>query len=200
MMWHSVVEKIRGNENVFSSRYQLGILAKPVQSLAGVSNEVCHDARIKDERAHRFIQFSKEFFLLFGKLLSLVPNFSGIEEVGRNLNVAGCHLVDPLWNGHWRTTCCSTTGPRRVISRIAWRQLWRNRGRHPNSFASQARWRCLRIIIRILQVFCQCLWVLQSIFLLQFEQPQVQQRLASQASQWKRVAYLPAQWTLTPYA
>lgn len=44
-------------------------------------------------------------FLLFGKLLGLVPNFGGIEEVGRNLNIAGCHLVDPLWNGHRRTTC-----------------------------------------------------------------------------------------------
>lgn len=39
-------------------------------------------------------------FLLFGKLFSLVPNFGGIEEVGCNLNIAGCHVVDPLWNGH----------------------------------------------------------------------------------------------------
>lgn len=75
-------------------------------------------------------------FLLFGKLFSLVPNFGGIEEVGCNLNIAGCHVVDPLWNGHWRTTCWSTTGPRRIISRIAWWQLWRNRGRHPSSFAT----------------------------------------------------------------
>lgn len=75
-------------------------------------------------------------FLFFGKLFSLVPNFSGIEEVGCNLNIAGCHLVDLLGNGHWRATSWSTTAPRRIISRIAWRQLWRNRGRHPNGFAT----------------------------------------------------------------
>lgn len=82
--------------------------------------------------------FSRDLptFLLFGKLFSLVPNFRGIEKVRCNLNIAGCHLVDPLWNGHWRTTCWSTTGPWRIISWIAWRQLWRNRGRHPNGFAT----------------------------------------------------------------
>lgn len=90
------MEKIRGNKNTFSSRHQLGILAKPVQSLPGITNQICHDACIKDERAHYFIQFSKEFFLLFGKLFSLVPDFGGIEEVGCNLNIDGCHLVDLL--------------------------------------------------------------------------------------------------------
>lgn len=52
---------IRGNENMFSSRYQLGILPKPVQSLPGVTSQICHDACIKDERTHHFVQFSKEF-------------------------------------------------------------------------------------------------------------------------------------------
>lgn len=98
-------KKIRGNESMFSSRYQLGILPKPMQSLPGVTSQICHDACIKDERAHHFVQFSKEFFLFFGKLFSLVPNFCGIEEVGCNLDIACCHLVDFLWNGHRRTTC-----------------------------------------------------------------------------------------------
>lgn len=97
--------EIRGNENMVSSRYQLGVLAEPVQSLPGVPSQVCHDARIEDERAHHLVQFSKELFLFFGKLFSLVPNFGGIKEVGCNLNIAGCHLVDLLWNGHRRTTC-----------------------------------------------------------------------------------------------
>lgn len=47
-----------------------------------------------------------------------------------------------------------------------------------------------------LQMLCQRLWIFQSSFFLQFEEPQVQQRLASQASQWKRTAYLPGQQTL----
>lgn len=85
---------------MFSSRYQLGILPKPMQSLPGVTSQICHDACIKDERAHHFVQFSKEFFLFFGKLFSLVPNFCGIEEVRCNLDIACCHLVDFLWNGH----------------------------------------------------------------------------------------------------
>lgn len=60
-MEHSVVEKIRGNENVFSSGRQLGVLAQPVQPLPGVAHQVGHDARVEDERAHHFVQFSKEF-------------------------------------------------------------------------------------------------------------------------------------------
>lgn len=39
-------------------------------------------------------------FLLLGQLLSLVPDLSGVQEVGGDLDVAGSHLVDALRYGH----------------------------------------------------------------------------------------------------
>lgn len=47
-----------------------------MQSQPGVTNLVCNEARIKDERVLYFIQFSKEIFLFFGKLAAqLSSNF-----------------------------------------------------------------------------------------------------------------------------
>lgn len=73
--------------------------------------------------------FSRELFCLF-------PDFSGIEEVGGDLDVAGSHLMDALRDRHrgpapWRVGC-----PGRVISWIPWRQLWRDWRWHPNRFAA----------------------------------------------------------------
>lgn len=38
-------------------------------------------------------------FLLPGQLLCLVPDLGGVQEVRGDLDVAGCHLVDPLGDG-----------------------------------------------------------------------------------------------------
>lgn len=75
-------------------------------------------------------------FLLSGELLCLFPDFSGIEEVGGDLDIAGSHLMDALRDRHrgpapWRVGC-----PGRVISWIPWRQLWRHWRWHPNRFAA----------------------------------------------------------------
>lgn len=74
--------------------------------------------------------FSRELFCLF-------PDFSGIEEVGGDLDVAGSHLMDALRDRHrgpapWRVGC-----PGRVISWIPWRQLWRDWRWHPDRFAAR---------------------------------------------------------------
>lgn len=41
-------------------------------------------------------------FLLLGELLSLVPDLSGVQEVGGDLDVAGSHLVNTLRYVHRR--------------------------------------------------------------------------------------------------
>lgn len=69
-------------------------------------------------------------FLFFRQLFGLVPNFSGIEEIGRNLDVAGCHLMDPLGDRHRRPAPWRVGWPRGVTSWIPWRQLWRDWRRH----------------------------------------------------------------------
>lgn len=43
--------------------------------------------------------FANPTSLFLGQLLSLVPHFSGIEEIGGDLHVAGSHLVDALRDG-----------------------------------------------------------------------------------------------------
>lgn len=66
-------------------------------------------------------------FLLLWKLLRLVPDLSGVQEVGGDLDVAGGHLMDTLRYGHRRAGAASAAD-RRVTAGRAWRQLgghWR---------------------------------------------------------------------------
>lgn len=78
----------------------LGVEAQPVQALPGVTHQLRHDARVKHQGPHHLVQFSKELFLFSRELFCLFPDFSGIEEVRGDLDVAGSHLMDALRDRH----------------------------------------------------------------------------------------------------
>lgn len=77
---------------------EFGVEPQPVQALPSVAHQFCHAAGVEDEGTHHFVQFEEEVFLLLGQLLGLVPHLGGVQEVGGDLDVARCHLVDPLRN------------------------------------------------------------------------------------------------------
>lgn len=90
-----------------------------MEALPCVSHQFCHAAGVEDERTHHLVQFCEELFLLLGKLLRLVPNLSGVEEVGGDLDVAGSHLMDTLRYGYRRAGAASAAYCRVAASR-AW--------------------------------------------------------------------------------
>lgn len=75
---------------------EFGVEPQPVQALPSVAHQFGHAAGVEDEGTHHFVQFKKEVFLFLSQLLGLVPYFGGVQEVGGDLDVASCHLVDPL--------------------------------------------------------------------------------------------------------
>lgn len=72
--------------------------------------------------------------LLFGELLGLVPHLDGVEEVGGDLYVAGCHLVDALRDGNGGAGALAGAAGG-VAARAARRKLGRDRRRHSRRFA-----------------------------------------------------------------
>lgn len=159
---------------------ELSVQPQPMEALTCVVDQFSHTTGVKDERTHRFIQLTEKLSLLPGQLLGLLPHLSGKQEVGGDLHVAGGHLVDALWDGDGGTAALAGGAAGRVTARAAWRHFGRDRGRHSHRFIPHPRRRRLSVTQRVLQVFSESLRILQSAFLPQFKQAQIQERLTPQ--------------------
>ncbi len=81
---------------------------------------------------------SKNTSLLFGELLRLLPHLDGVEEVGGDLDVAGCHLVDALRDGDGGAGALAGAAGG-VAARTARGQFRRDRRRRSRRFAAEDR-------------------------------------------------------------
>lgn len=76
-------------------------------------------------------------FLLPGQLLCLVPDLGGVQEVWGDLDIAGCHLVNPLGDGDRGTGATAAAATDwRVAPGRAGGKLWGDGGRHPGCLAA----------------------------------------------------------------
>lgn len=110
-----------------------------MQALPSVAHQFCHAAGVEDEGTHHFVQFGEEVFLFFGQLLRLVPHLGGVQEVGRDLDVARCHLVDPLGNGDGGTAAAAAAHRRVTAGSAAGREFRRDGGGHTRRFIPHSR-------------------------------------------------------------
>ncbi len=125
---------------------------QPVQSINAVTNNAMdsHACLMTEEYQKRCVtkppeySFSKKetdsknTSLLFGELLGLLPHLDGVEEVGGDLDVAGCHLVDALRDGDGGAGALAGAAGG-VAARTARGQFRRDRRRRSRRFAAEDR-------------------------------------------------------------
>lgn len=121
-----------------------------MQALPSVAHQFGHAAGVKDEGTHHFVQFEEKVFLLLGQLLGLVPHLSGVQKVGGDLDVARCHLVDPLRNRDGGTAAAAAAHRRVPAGRAAGGELRRDRRGHARRFIPHSRRGRLGVTQRVL--------------------------------------------------
>lgn len=124
------------NTTLTTTTPNLGYPCSPQVSLPPWFGRGHHQQNQNPEVFQPPLEVSALTFLFSRELFCLFPDFSGIEEVGGDLDVAGSHLMDALRDRHRGPAPWRVGWPGRVISWIPWRQLWRDWRWHPHRFAA----------------------------------------------------------------